>query len=929
VHLRRHLELRPEMTIVRGWLEEAESLDLLRGVMGRALRPAPGPGTLAVEQLPEIKPRKAAETDEKEKKDAAAAKPAADAGGELTVVAFRGIRGRIVGAKGDAWEIDVGSADGVVAGTTFAVTRDGAWVGDLRAVTVGEHATTCAPAAGKRSGTEAGAAWSFRGGDTVAQREDVLGEGVADEALRRKRVLGWQQEEQGLLQEYKDIQNRQRRALREYSQKPSIAGIALFAGTRAKLHAEYRAWLARYGAWEEGVVKALEEGTENRHYAAYRDQIRRQRQLQDKDAGWEEILLDVRTDMAAFYADRGAVLERQREALEKKSKELATEKKALDERIREALTKRRGGNEGLNGDIQGYNRRIEGLNKDAEAYDKAAAKLQAELGAFAVELWDIDRARERWQAGDDVQTLLLGRRKTLQLESLVNSGRYELLRARNAKALRKFRFALALEPGAELETAARDGAELAALRLVLRGEAVNEAGGPLTPPLREIWSVPIPGRPVGAMGADGARVFAFYALAGADGAETGKLVAREHGSGAPAWELAFPGLPLGNWVLAGGDLVFATTAGALYRVDAAAGEVRSRLDLSVLGEGALERSVLRAVERGVWWLVTVRGGQERVYGIDFEGAAASGVFLPEGSVYDAAVSGRDLLFSGRRRREKDLESYIGRIPWKSLGGGGGVPLTAVKDGQVEWLGMVAGALVVNVVSEGEARRSHLLLADPADPLRASRLTVEGSGAVAGSAEAGGRIYVLLRDGALKAVDTASKSLLWSAELPLPDDEEEVRGGAILHAGEDGVVALVGGAEPPWNVFALDPEGLALASERVSRGAAAPAYAEGRVFATEYDGSLFTVGLTGGADWNPSRERAESLMLPGPPPAVSPSNHEALLAASPSGEERVRFWRGASHEGPERSEPLLLETARLFVRSPLDSRLRAFSGGARP
>lgn len=383
-------------------------------------------------------------------------------------------------------------------------------------------------------------------------------------------------------------------------------------------------------------------------------------------------------------------------------------------------------------------------------------------------------------------------------------------------------------------------------------------------------------------------------------------------------------------MLAGDEVVFATTAGALYRVGTAAGEVRSRFDLALLGTGSLERSALRAVERGVWWIVTVRGGVDRVYGLDFERPAGSGVFLPEGSIYDAAVSGRDLLFAGRRRPKKDLESYLGRISWKALGEGGKVPLTIIGAGQVEWLGVIAGTLLVNVVVEGESRKNHLLVADPGGLRSALRLSVEGGGAVAGAAEYGGYIYVLFRDGVLKAIDVPSKNLLWSAEFPLPDDEEEVCGGALLHAGEDGVVALVGGAEPPWNIFALDTEGLTLASERVNRGvAAATDFAAGRVFTADYDGSLFTVGLTAGADWAPPGGQAASLLLPGPQRTVATSDHDALLAASPSGEERVLFWGGVSPDGPERSAPLLLEAGCLFVRSALDGRLKAFVGGAKP
>lgn len=294
------------------------------------------------------------------------------------------------------------------------------------------------------------------------------------------------------------------------------------------------------------------------------------------------------------------------------------------------------------------------------------------------------------------------------------------------------------------------------------------------------------------------------------------------------------------------------------------------------------------------------------------------------------MSGRDLLFAGRRRREKNLESYLGRISWKTLGEGGNVPLTIIKAGQVEWLEVIAGTFLVNVVAEGESRKNHLLVANPEEFRGALRLSVEGGGAVAGVAEYRGRIYVLFRDGVLKAIDASSKNLLWSVGFPLPDDEEEVRGGALLHAGEDGVVALVGGAEPPWNIFALDTEGLTLASERVNRGvAAAMAFAAGRVFATEYDGSLFTVGLTAGTDWAPPGGQAGSLLLPGSPRAVAPSNHDALLAASLSGEERVLFWGDASPDGPERSAPLLLEAGCLFVRSALDGRLKAFVGEAKP
>lgn len=516
-HFRRHLEIRPTVTTVRAWREEAESLDLFRSVTARALRPVPDRSPLKIETLAEIKLKKATEAEEK--KESAPAKAAVDPAGELTIIAFRGIQGHVSGEKGDVWEIDVGSADGVVAGMTFAVTREGVWVGVLKAVTVGEHVTSCTPEAGRRAGIEAKAAWEFCAGDSVAQREDVLGEGVAAETRQRKNMQELQQQEQGLVQELKDIQNRQRRALREYAEKPTLAALAHFAETRAKLYAEYRSWLQRRSAWEEGLGKEWQGGTGNRQFEAYRALLRRQHELQDEDAGWEEILLDVRKDMMGFYADRGEALEKRRTELESKSKKIEESRAKLDKNITEFEEAQRAGKRGVsvgdvNHGIKIFNMEVEYFRKVAAAYDEDYARLQQELGFFAAELQDINRARERWQADDDVQRLLLGRTPTLLLESLVNAGQLELLRGRNAKALRKFRFALALEPGPEFETAARDGAELATLRLILRGEAVNEAGGPLAPPLRELWSAPIPGRPVGVMQSDSARIYAFHAAAG-------------------------------------------------------------------------------------------------------------------------------------------------------------------------------------------------------------------------------------------------------------------------------------------------------------------------------------------------------------------------------------------------------------------------------
>lgn len=933
-HFRRHLELKPEVAIVRTWLEEAESRVLFRLVHARPIRPGGG-GVLAVASLTEVKPGKA----EAEAGAAAAGEehkapaPAPDA---ISVIAFRGVRGRITAADAGRFEIDAGSAAGVVEGMTFTVTREGRWIGTLQATGVRERSASCAPVAGERTGTGDDAAWAFRAGDEVAQREDVLGAGVADEARMRKQVLALQQEEQKFQQERKELRERERLLVRDYYTKPTLEGMSRFVAGMARLQADDRDLKRRSGEWLDGVLKTREEGVGNRHFATYREELRRQRVVEDQDAAWQEVMLDIRADMAAFYAAKGSGLEKKREAIEARSKTLAEEEERISERAGDrALSRDRNAAYQLNEQYKTFTKKVEALRKDIDAFNQEAEKLNGDLRAFGGRIAEVERARERWQAGDEVYTTLLGRRVRLGNESLANAGRYDLLRGRDARALRTFKLLLASAPEGDLEAQARDGAELAALRLVLRGQNGAEAAGALAPPLRELWSAAAAGRHVGKMRLAGGLLLAFFAVDNPGAAASGRLVAWDAATGRAAWELPFPGLPLGDWILRPQEVVFATTAGALHRVDAASGAPIGRLDLDAAGQGVPERSRLQPAPRGVWWSVRVRNGQERIYGIDFDDPARSGLFLPEGAVAHLAALGDGLVIAERRREAEDkpARTFLALLPWDQLAAPGPLLPVLVDGGNVEWLGVAAGSIVVNTVAEGTDAATHLCFLDPRDVRDASsgwRVSFEGSHPLADVAPAGERLYALFRDGSLLALEPGARRIAWSGALALPNEDEEVRGGAILGAGKDGVSALTGGATPPWNVSAVDSDGLLLAAEYIPDGAAVPReLVDGRLYTAGRDGSLACTGITRSSDWESPPERPDSLLLPSPTAAAALAEQDALLASTAAGEERLAYEALAGTDGPARGAPLLLAGETLFFLTPRDGRLRAYAGsGAR-
>lgn len=884
-HLRTHLRLRPEMVVVETWLVEAEEKYFRSRIKEQTRRVRlPSKGFLLSDfHGVEIDPAdKTAEDD-----DEGSTKKEVKKAGEIEIIAFRNLRGSITDIGDEGVTIDVGSEDGVVEGMQFAVYRGEEWAGMLRTTDVAAEKSTCEPIAGLKVSGGKGQGWAFEPGDEVRQREDVLGAGMANEAEVRKKILGWQKEQQGLDREQEDLRDRERQIRFGLSSADSPRKKARLLEELTDLSGEFRSWRQRFSKWVDGVLKMQEDRLAgNPHLASYRRQLKDRYRIESESALWWEV-------------------------------QMGSLKKIMD----------------ILADIPEF--------RSQDEADLFAGRFYDTVYYFQEIQGDV----ERWQGQDDIYLPMRRFEEEEFAERLLNFARYSLLKGKERRAARLFRSVAEKNPDEAFALAAREGLEQARLKLIMKGEKAEiEEESAFAPPLATAWEYPCDDLRGEMRTVDG--LLYMFCSSGAEDGGAGKLTALDLEEGKSAWQFGFPGYLGGDWHVEDGEILFASDRGVLYRLDAGSGRL-----LGEFSPGNTRNSVSRILRSGnriVWLMGSGSGGTHRIYSIDLLNRKNLHLVEVEGDVTAALMRNTMLLIAatGRNRESPGKDSAnssnqfnilphipLGRRmpkpssadpPQALLAAIGSYPAVykawGVASGSIQWMGKAGDLLVFSNVEAPKKNRepvSHICMVSfEGGKIKPWRLSIPGRDAVAAMMTEGDRAYIVLRDGYLLAVDLKKQIVEWKADLPVPA-AGDFRWTRFLASTGNDLVLWCGSLEPPWKVYTVDrEEGVINAEVTITDSLRTkPVLAGGYLYTAGRNGALVARSVTRESDrWSFAPRKSEGHFLPRP--------LGELESMAPGGDgtvtwdDRQRFlFREAFSSGyPGNREPLFFDGKRLVYWS---------------
>ncbi|MEU0674314.1 serine/threonine-protein kinase [Streptomyces sp. NPDC006172] len=177
---------------------------------------------------------------------------------------------------------------------------------------------------------------------------------------------------------------------------------------------------------------------------------------------------------------------------------------------------------------------------------------------------------------------------------------------------------------------------------------------------------------------------------------------------------------------------------------------------------------------------------------------------------------------------------------------GAVRWQAVLDGALTAVGSNAGALFLLSVEEGTGYTDAVVRYDPASKsTRRVKLPVTRQDPQAGVR--GDVVYLLSTGGALEAVDMAGRRILWQLETGVSRGSEPVADGRHVYlVGADG--RLLGVDARAGRLLGQTPARLGAHGDRVAASLPAPVVADGRVYGSAPDGTVFAVDGGDPAGW---------------------------------------------------------------------------------
>ncbi|MFF3850172.1 serine/threonine-protein kinase [Streptomyces sp. NPDC002328] len=308
-------------------------------------------------------------------------------------------------------------------------------------------------------------------------------------------------------------------------------------------------------------------------------------------------------------------------------------------------------------------------------------------------------------------------------------------------------------------------------------------------------------------------------------AQAGQVFALDPADGALAWRHAAAS-PLGSGppVLAGGLVQPpADLSPRLSALDPASGEERWNVRVP-------EHNGLRAV--GGMLLITSPDGT--VTGVD--GASGKTVWsraIPgQATPYFTSFAGDPLAYATNtsdsgKTSVTAVDPATGAVRWE-----------ARLDGTLTAVGSHDGSLFLLSVEQETGFTDAVVRHDPeSGSTRRVELPVTRQGPQAGVQ--GDVVYLLSTGGALEAVDTAERRILWQLETGLSRGSEPVAdGGHVYAVGADG--RLLGVDARAGRLLGQTPARLGAHGDRVAASLPAPVVVDGRVYASAPDGTVFAV-----------------------------------------------------------------------------------------